>query len=111
MKPYWTKDELCPILFCSGVMPRDHFLTILKYLHFADSENPPTQDGEDPNYDRLWKIRQIFDVRNSNFSELYHPTVNEVIVKFKGKVVFRQYIPDLAYKFINFVTGLIAHTT
>jgi hypothetical protein len=96
MKLYWTRDELCHIPFCSNVMPHDCFLTILKYLHFEESQNPPTQNGEDPDYDRLWKIRQIFDILNSELSELCHPTeymaVDEVIIKFKGKVVFQQYI-------------------
>jgi hypothetical protein len=64
-------------------MPCDCFLTALKYLHLVDNQNPPTQDAEDPDYNRLWKIRQMFDIINSKFSKLYHPTeymaVNEVI--------------------------------
>jgi hypothetical protein len=43
-------------------------------LHFAGSQNPPTQNRDGADYDRLWKIRQIFDILNSKFSELYHPT-------------------------------------
>jgi hypothetical protein len=43
MKLYWTKDKLCRIPFYSGEMSRDRFLTVQKYLHFADSENPPTE--------------------------------------------------------------------
>jgi hypothetical protein len=78
-------------------MSWDRFLTILKYLLFTNNENPPAENRDDPNYDRLWKKRQIFDILNSKFSELYHPSeqisVDEVIVKFKGKVIFRQYIP------------------
>jgi hypothetical protein len=74
-------------------MSRGRFLTILKYLHFTNNENPPAENRDDPNYDRLWKIRQIFDILNSKFSELYHPSeqmsVDEVIVKFKGKVIFK----------------------
>jgi hypothetical protein len=33
---YWTKDELYRVSFYSSVVPLDRFLTILKYLHFAD---------------------------------------------------------------------------
>jgi hypothetical protein len=78
-------------------MSRDWFLTVLKYIYFANNENPPAENRGDPKYDRLWKIQQIFDLLNSKFSELYFPSeqmsVDEVIVKFKGKLIFQQYIP------------------
>jgi hypothetical protein len=88
MKLYWTQDELHCVSFYSSVMPRVRYLAILKYLHFVDNQNPPTR--------QIMEIRQISDIKNSKFSKLYHPTehmaVDEVIVKFKRKVVFRQYI-------------------
>jgi hypothetical protein len=97
LRSYWSKDELYCIPFYSNVLSRDWFLTVLKYLHFANNENPPTENRDDPKYDRLWKIRQIFDLLNSKFCELYFPSeqmsVDEVIVKYKDKVIFRQYIP------------------
>jgi hypothetical protein len=77
MKLCWTKDELYGVPFCSSVMPRDRFLTILKYLHFADSENLSTQDRRS-RLDRLWKITQICDILNSKFLELHHPNVRNV---------------------------------
>jgi hypothetical protein len=106
MKLYWTNEKLYHVPFYSSVMPCDCFLTILKHSHFADGWNPPTRDRDGPNYDRLWKIRQIFYILNSNFSELYYPTehmaVDEVIVKFKGKFVFQQYIPKKKKKCMRF---------
>ena len=53
----------------------------------------------------------LFDL-NNKFCELYNPTehlvVDEVIVLYKGRVVFRQYIPkkhkNLISKFTYFVT-------
>jgi hypothetical protein len=64
----------------------------------VDNRNPLTQNTEDSNYYSLWKIRQIFDIPSSKFSELYQPTehmaVEEVIIKFKGEVVFWQYSPE-----------------
>jgi len=42
-------------------------------------------------------IREIFDTMKNKFCELYnlteHLAVDEVIVLYKGRVVFRQYIP------------------
>jgi hypothetical protein len=92
MKLYWTKNELYHIPSNSSLMPCDCFLMIMKYLHFADNQNPPTQNMEYPDYYRLWKMRQIFDILSSKFSELYRPmehmAMDEVITKFKRKVVF-----------------------
>jgi hypothetical protein len=49
LKSYWSKEELHCIPFYSNVMSRDHFLRVLKYLHFADNENPPAENRDDPN--------------------------------------------------------------
>jgi hypothetical protein len=40
IKSYWAKDELYHVPFYSNVMSRDRFLTILKYLHVTNNENP-----------------------------------------------------------------------
>lgn len=73
----------------------------MKFLHFADNNDAPYR--EDLDYDRLWKIRKIFDTLNEKYSELYYPTehiaVDEVIVLFKGRVIFRQYIPKKHKRF------------
>jgi hypothetical protein len=43
-----------------------------------------------------WKIRDLFEIIRTNFSEFYNPSghlaVDEVIVKFKGRVLFKRYI-------------------
>ena len=55
------------------------------------------------NFARLCKIRNIFDILNNKFYELYNPTehlaIDEVIVLFKGRVIFRQYIPKKHKRF------------
>jgi hypothetical protein len=75
-------------------MTRDRFLHILRFLHFADNAQRPDQGEE---YDRLWKITTIFETQNQAYAKFYNPSehlaVNEVTVKFKGRVIFRQYIP------------------
>lgn len=101
LKDYWRKDEQFHTPFYSNTMVRDRFLHILRFLHFTDNNDAPNK--EDPKYDRLWKLRKVFDSLNNKFSELYYPTehlaVDEVIVKFKGKVIFRQYIPKKHKRF------------
>jgi hypothetical protein len=49
-------------------MTRDHFLHILCYLHFTDNDNEI--DKNNKNYDRLWKIRQVFDMLNVAYSKV-----------------------------------------
>ena len=44
----------------------------------------------------LHEQRDLFEIMRTNFSKFYNPSehlaVDEVIVKFKGRVVFKQYI-------------------
>jgi len=53
--------------------------------------------------DRLWKIRKIFDTLNNKFCELHnrteHLAVGEVIVLYKGRVVFWQNTPKKHKRF------------
>jgi hypothetical protein len=59
-------------------------------------------------------MKNMFDVLNEKFLTFYSPSENlaadEVIVKFKGRVIFRQYIPKkpkvMESKFTNCVTRL-----
>ena len=101
LKYYWSREEQYCTPFNSNVMARDHFFHILRFLHFENNDDLLNHD--DPNYDRLWKIRKIFDTLNNKFFELYNPTehlaVDEVIVLYKGSVVFQQYIPKKHKRF------------
>ena len=66
----------------------------MHFLHFADNSQRPDEGKE---YDRLWKLRTVFDKLNEANAKFYNPSeylaVDEVIVKFKGRVIVRQYIP------------------
>jgi len=69
-------------------MVHGRFFHILRFLHFENNYNPPNHD--DPNYDRLWKIRNIFDTLNNKFYKLYNPTehltVDVVIAQRRGNI-------------------------
>ena len=75
-------------------MARDRFLHILHFPHFADNSQRP-DEGEE--YDQLWKLRTVFDKLNNAYAKFLTPSehlaVDNVIVKFKGRVIFRQCIP------------------
>ena len=97
---YWSRLKLMHNPFYGEPMTRDRFLHILRFLHFVDNSGRP-DPGEE--YDRLWKIRTIFDTLNQAYPKFYNPlehlSVDEVIVKFHGRVIFRQYIPKKRKRF------------
>jgi hypothetical protein len=70
-------------------------------LHFTD--NDEETDHNDKNYDRLWIITETFDMLNVVYSKFYNPSeplaIDEVIVLLKGRVVFKQYIPQKHKRF------------
>jgi len=98
---YWSTLDQLYTPFYGTMMNQDRYLHILHYLHFTDNRNEPARTDE--NFDRLWKIRDMFEILNDTFSKFYNPSENlaidEVIVPFKGRVVFRQYIPKKCMRF------------
>ncbi|PNF14142.1 hypothetical protein B7P43_G17736 [Cryptotermes secundus] len=101
LKDYCSTAEQFATPFYSNTMKRDRFLHILRFLHSADSNTETDRNAD--NYDRLWKIRTIFDTLNHSYEKCYNPSENlaidEIIFKFKGRVVFRQYIPKKHKRF------------
>jgi len=97
LEDYWTKLEQLCCAFYRKTMARSRFYHILRFLHFTD--NNRTVDS----YDRLWKIRDLFEILRTNFTKFYNPSehlvVDEVIMKFKGRVIFKQYIPKKRKRF------------
>ena len=98
---YWSRAYNYHTIFYGDCMKRDRFHHILRYLHFTDNENEP--DMTDQNSDRLWKMRNLFEILNEKFSKFYNPSehlaVDEVIVKYEGRVIFPQYIPKKRKRF------------
>jgi hypothetical protein len=76
-------------------MKQDRIPHILRFVHFTDNNNGP--DMTDENSDGSWKMRNLSEILNRTFSKFYSPSqhlaVDEVIVLFKGRVIFQQYKP------------------
>jgi hypothetical protein len=74
------------------VMSRDRFDLIWRYLHLQDNE---AVDEERP--DKLIKIRWYLDYLDQkcsyNFIPKTNATFDESMIKFKGRLSFRQYLP------------------
>ena len=92
---YWSTEAVLSSPFFPSVMSRTRFLQILRYLHFADNTLTPAPDSE--GYNKLYKIQPFLDLVVARFQEVYTPerqlAIDATLIKFKGKLHFRQFIP------------------
>ena len=97
---YWSTNPLLQIFVFRSAMSRDRYLNILKFLQFANNEN---YDPSDPNRDRLFKIRSVVELLVQRFQSVYLPgeniSIDEELIKCKGKLSFKQYIPQKRARF------------
>ena len=80
-----------------GVMSRDQFFQIRRYLYFVDPKKDVSHG------DKFHKIRYILDTVRQSFKDEYIPhkevTVDEAMVPFKGRLCFKQFMKDKPVKF------------
>ena len=94
-----TNDEyfLVEIPGIKKVFPRTRFYQIARHLHFTDEEKSIT-DCDNPNFDKLYKIRPFLNRIRRRFLEEYIPdknlAVDETMVLFKGRLSIKQYHKD-----------------
>ena len=81
-------------------MTRNRFQNILQFLHFADNFN---YDATDPGRDKLFKVRDIAEFLLDWFKTVYNPSANisidEELLFYKGRLLFKQYIPSKRARF------------
>ena len=74
---------------------RNRFEKIRQYLHLNNRENMLPR--EDPNFDKLFKIQPLLDTLSATFREEYRQSkfvsIDEGMVKYKGRLGFKQYMP------------------
>lgn len=68
---YWSTDPLMATPLFSGIMSRSRFQAILKFLHFNDNSQRPSCDN--PDRDRLYKLRLLLDHLSQTFEAAYRP--------------------------------------
>jgi hypothetical protein len=108
---YWEKTDQLHTPFYSNIIRWNRYLHILWFLHFANrKEWQGRRKLQQTDYDN----EDIFEILKKTFSKFYNLSENvetdEVIVLFRGRVIFRQYIPKstsiLASKFTKFLPYL-----
>ena len=98
---YWSTDSFYHTPMFGQVMPRIRFQLLQRFLHFQDNQDP-TYDPNDPDRDRLFKVR-IINMLKQNFNTVYYPpenlTIDESLVLFKERLLFKQYIKTKRSRF------------
>ena len=93
---YWDSDEFIGVEGFKKTIPKQRFFTLSKYIHLVD---PATEDRAD----LLCKVRPLVNRLEEKFSAAYVPgkniTVDEGLVKFNGRLSFKQYMPLKPDKF------------
>jgi len=91
-KDYWSTYPDLGVKLIAESMPRTLFDKILVNLHCNDNTALP-----DNNKDKLYKIRHMIDQMNFVFKQHYFGTrevsVDESMIKFKGRSSLKQYNP------------------
>jgi hypothetical protein len=94
LKVSWTKLEQFCCMFYERTMVRSVY-HIYHFLYFTDNN----RNGVDRTYDSIDKLRKtrgLFEILRTDVSKFYNPSehleVDEVIVKFKRSVIFKQCI-------------------
>jgi hypothetical protein len=88
---YWCNKSLCNGLWARSFMQHFRFLQIMCFLKVSDRKTEKAGD-------KLCKVRFLFDIIRRKCMKLYQPDMNisidERMVKNKGRYSFRQYIRD-----------------
>ncbi|KAG1927364.1 piggyBac transposable element-derived protein 4-like [Pimephales promelas] len=91
-RDFWRQTKWLYQTNVPKAMARDRFDMIWRYLHLQDNMDPAVDKT-----DKLWKIRKWMDLLLVRFQALYEVngfvTVDESMVKYKGRLGFRQYLP------------------
>ena len=82
-----------------ATIPRERFKCFLRFLRFDSNETR----SERLLHDRLAPIREVFEVVRNNIFSLYSPgvyiTLDEHLCKYKGRCIFRQFMPSKPDRF------------
>ena len=76
-------------------MSRKRFQLLQRFLHFQNNQDPQSNPN-DPDRNKLFKMRTLMNMVRQKFISVYYPpgnlTVDESLVLYNGRLVFKQYI-------------------
>lgn len=99
-KMYWSTDWLTTTSV-PRLMARSRFEKLCQYFHVND--NSQNLDRNHPEYDKLFKVRPIYNKVLNQCQMIYSPAeyqaIDEAMVAFRGRLSFKQYLPLKPTKF------------
>ncbi|XP_046685132.1 piggyBac transposable element-derived protein 4-like [Homalodisca vitripennis] len=94
---YWSNDTMFKNDFIKQAMKRERFEMLLRCLHFHNNEEAV---GEEP---RMKKLQNLQVMLNDRFKAVRIPgetvVIDETMVPWRGRLNFRQYLPDKSHKY------------
>ncbi|XP_059062765.1 piggyBac transposable element-derived protein 4-like [Achroia grisella] len=100
MELYWSSDPFYYNKEIAQVFPIVRFKKITENLHLNDNEMEPPRNS--PEYDKLFKLRPLLTKLNKVYQrEAYNSevqSIDECMVKFKGRSSLKQYMPKKPIK-------------
>jgi len=95
LRDYWSKYWLTRTPF-PDIMSRYRYERLSCFLHYAN--NGDQVQRYDEGYDPLFKIKPLLNTVEPLYETVYvsgrNMSIDETIVKYKGRVFFRQYLPS-----------------
>ena len=97
LKHYWSNSQLYGSEIIRSAMARDRFELFLRFWHISDNNKYHS------NQDRLFKLKSLLDLLKARFRSVYIPgavvTIDETMIPWQGRLLFKQYIPGKAHKY------------
>jgi hypothetical protein len=97
LKYHWSSSQMYGSEIIRNVMSRERSELLLGFWHFSNNDN------KNWNQDRLFKLKPLLDLLKARFSSVYIPgsvvTIDETMVPWRGRLLFKQYIPGKAHKY------------
>lgn len=92
----WSTSKLFSFPLAKSTMNRNRFELLLRFWHFTHNEDAHVDN-------RLYKLQDLMDKFIANFKRYYTPgekiCIDESVVPFGGRLVFRQYIPGKRHRY------------
>lgn len=96
IEDYWSNKTLYRNKIASNIMSRNKFQLITRFIHFAEETVENKQD-------RLVKLRPLVTLLERKFKQCKVPckvvVIDETNVPWRGRLLFRQYIPMKRHKY------------
>ena len=95
IRDYWSQDRNLYTPAVANIMTRNEFQRLFSNIHLADNSKMPSKNSSI--YSKLYKVNDFLDILKRNFQKNYSLgsciSIDEAMIKFKGRSSIKQYQP------------------